>query len=73
MQAVESASDRFRDWFTRAFARLYHGPVESVGSFNGFTDEEDVYWFESDSAAFGQATPVGTIILNRNRVEDLSH
>jgi len=52
---------------------MYHGPVESVGNFNGFTDEEDVYWFESDSAAFGQATPVGTIILNKNRVEDLSH
>jgi hypothetical protein len=65
MQAVERVSDRFRDWFTRAFARVYHGPVESVGSFNGFTDEDDVYWFDSDSAAFGQATPVGTIILNK--------
>jgi len=72
MQAVERVSDRFRDWFTRAFARVYHGPVESVGSFNGFTDEDDVYWFDSDSAAFGQATPVGTIILNKQRMENLS-
>lgn len=72
MQSVERASDRFRDWFTRAFARLYHGPVESVDSFNGYSDEEDVYWFKNDSAAFGQATPVGTIILNKQRMENLS-
>lgn len=72
MQSVERASDRFRDWFTRAFARLYHGPVESVDSFNGYSDEADVYWFKNDSAAFGQATPVGTIILNKQRMENLS-
>ncbi len=64
--------DAFRDRFTRAFARFYHGPIESVGSFNGHTSEEDVYWFDSDSAAFGQATPVGTIILNKQRMQNLS-
>lgn len=72
MLAVERASDWFQYWFTRAFARLYHGPIESVGSFNGYSDEEDVYRFESDSAAFGQATSVGTITLNRQRIENLS-
>lgn len=72
MQTVERASDKFRDWFTRTFVRLYHGPVESVGSFNGYSDENDVYWFDSDSAAFGQATPVGTIVLNKQRMERLS-
>jgi len=72
MQTIERASDKFRDWFTRTFVRLYHGPVESVGSFNGYSDEDDVYWFDSDSAAFGQATPVGTIILNKQRMESLS-
>jgi hypothetical protein len=24
------------------------GPVESVGNFNGFSDEDDVYWFDSN-------------------------
>ncbi|WP_313694299.1 hypothetical protein [Halorarum halobium] len=72
MQATERAVERFRDRFTRLFAWFYHSPVESVGSFNGYSDEEDVYWCSSDSAAFGQATPVGTIILNKQRMEDLS-
>lgn len=72
MQAVERVSNRFRDLFTRAFARMYHGPVESVSSFNGYSDDQDVYWFESDSAAFGQTTPVGTIILNKQRMDTLS-
>jgi Zn-dependent protease with chaperone function len=64
---------KFRDRFTRAFARFYHGPIEAVESFNGYTSDEEVYWFESDSAAFGQATPIGTIILNKKRMENLSH
>jgi Zn-dependent protease with chaperone function len=51
---------------------MYHGPVESVSSFNGYSDDQDVYWFESDSAAFGQTTPVGTIILNKQRMDTLS-
>ncbi|WP_049969035.1 M48 family metalloprotease [Haloferax prahovense] len=72
MQAVDRVSNRFRDLFTRVFARLYHGPVESVSSFNGYSDDQDVYWFESNSAAFGQATPVGTIILNKQRMDNLS-
>jgi Zn-dependent protease with chaperone function len=72
MQATEQAVSVFRDRFTRLFARVYHGPVESVGSFNGHSSEDDVYWFSSDSAAFGQATPVGTIILNKDRMENLS-
>jgi len=46
--------------------------VESVDSFNGYSDEDEVYWFHSDSAAFGQATPVGTIVLNKQRMERLS-
>lgn len=73
MQAFEQARDVFPDRFTRLFARLYHGSVESVGKFNGFTSEGDVYWFPGDSAMFGQATPVGTIILNKDRLENLSY
>lgn len=72
MQAVERAKTRFQDRFTRAFARFYHGPIQSVGSFNGHTSDDDVYWFDSDSAAYGQVTPVGTIILNKQRIENLS-
>jgi Zn-dependent protease with chaperone function len=72
MQAFEKASDAFRDRFTRIFTRFYHGPVESVGKFNGYTSEDDVYWFSGESAVYGQATPVGTIILNKNRLKHLS-
>lgn len=72
MQIVERALDKFRNLFTRAFVRFYHGPVESVGSFNGYSEEEDVYWFDSNSAVLGQATPVGTIVLNKQRIERLS-
>ncbi|WP_256288305.1 hypothetical protein [Halobellus inordinatus] len=72
MKAVERSSDRVRDWLTRAFARFYHAPVENVDNFNGYDNEDEVYWFESDSATFGQATPVGTIILNKQRMENLS-
>lgn len=72
MQAVEGPLDTFRDRFTRAFARFYHGPIESVESFNGYTSDDDIYWFDSDSAVFGQATPVGTIILNKQRISEVS-
>lgn len=72
MQVTGDIAVKLQDWFTRLFARLYHGPIESVGTFNGDSSEDDVYWFSSDSAAFGQTTPVGTIILNRKRMENLS-
>lgn len=72
MQARERAEAKFRDLFTRAFARFYHGPIVSVESFNGYPSDDDVYWFDSDSAAFGQATPVGTILLNKQRMVNLS-
>lgn len=72
MKAVKRAKTKFQDRFTRAFARFYHGPIQAVESFNGYTSDDDVYWFDSDSAVFGQATPVGTIILNKQRMENLS-
>lgn len=72
MQTVDQAVSKFQDHFTRAFAKFYHSQIEDVGSFNGYTSEEDVYWFDSNSATFGQATPVGTIILNKQRMDGLS-
>lgn len=72
MRFAESAVNKFRDRFTRVFARFYYGPIESVNTFNEYTSEEEVYWFDSESAVFGQATPVGTIILNKRKMQNLS-
>ena len=69
MQLTEWLQDKA----TRAFTRFYHESVEEIEE--RVLENEDtvkVYWFSSDSALFGQATPFGTIILNRTRVDDLS-
>lgn len=73
MQVVERAKTRFQDRFARVFARIYHEPMQSVESFNGCASTDGVYWFDSDSAVFGQAAPVGTILLNKQRLEELSN
>lgn len=66
-ERISKAQDRL----TRLHARVYHGPIESVSSFTG-EEGDKVYWFSGESPAFGQATLVGTIILNESRIQELS-
>ncbi|MFC7177642.1 hypothetical protein [Halosegnis marinus] len=56
---------RLRDRLTRAYVDAYYASEsEALG--------DGLYWFESDGDTVGQATPFGTVILNRRAFARLS-
>lgn len=61
-----------KDRFTKLFARIHYGSVESVERYGKESSEDRVYWVDSNSRAFGQTTLVNTIILNKHRLDGLS-
>lgn len=61
-----------RDWFTKLWIRFYRGSFLSVERFDKDEPSSEVYWFDGDGTTLGQATLVGTIILNKPVLEELS-
>lgn len=48
-----------------------YGPVEGPQPIETSKGEREVYWFSSDSLTLGQFTLVGTMLLNRTRLDNL--
>lgn len=58
-----------RDRLTRAYVVAYYSAVVGIGLPDG---ADEVYWFEDGGETLGQATPFGTVILNRTAFARLS-
>lgn len=72
MRPFDRIIERLQDLFTRIYARLVYGPVEGPEPIETWKGEREVvYWFSSDSLTLGQLTLVGTILLNRTRLDNL--
>lgn len=72
MGIIDRLIDTTQGLFTRGYARIVYGPVEGPEPIETSKGKRDVYWFSSDSLTLGQFTLVGTMLLNRSRIEDLS-
>lgn len=65
-------TERYREWWTRLYARFRYGGVESVETLSARSGEYTVHTVASDSAYIGQKTPgAETIIINKTQFDHL--
>lgn len=63
---------RLKEGLTKRFTSFYHSPITGEGTVSTNSGTHHVYWFSGGSSAIGQATPFGTIVLNKARLDTLS-
>lgn len=71
MRPFDRSVETLQDLFTKTYGRIVYGPVEGPEPIETSKGEREVYWFSSDSPTLGQFTLVGTMLLNRSRLDNL--